>query len=87
MYQLQFLEPAQRALKSFDRSISLRILRKVNWLAQNAEATQEEGLHGDLAGDCKLREGDYRIIYQIDRKEKLIIVKVIGHRSEVYNRR
>jgi len=35
----------------------------------------------------KLREGDHRIIYQILRKEKLILIHCIGHRKDVYRRR
>lgn len=38
----------------------------------------------DLAGLCKLRVGDYRIIYWVYRSDKLIRVYRIQHRSEVY---
>ena len=41
-------------------------------------------LKGDLTGLYKLREGDYRIVYQILRGEKVIIIHSIGHRREVY---
>ncbi|HMH44966.1 MAG TPA: type II toxin-antitoxin system RelE/ParE family toxin [Pyrinomonadaceae bacterium] len=32
----------------------------------------------------KLREGDYRIIYELLRSEEAIVVHLIGHRREVY---
>jgi len=41
----------------------------------------------ELSGLYKLREGDYRIIYEIIRKENVILVHSIGHRREVYQRR
>ncbi len=33
----------------------------------------------------KLRVGDYRIIYQIEQKEVIVLVVKIGHRREVYD--
>ena len=43
-----------------------------------------KGLRKNLSGFAKLREGDYRIIYQVSREEKIVFVRFIGHRSEVY---
>jgi mRNA interferase RelE/StbE len=39
-----------------------------------------------LAGLFKSREGDYRIIYEPIRRERLIIVHAIGHRKEIYKK-
>lgn len=86
MYRLRFPESTQKAFNGLDRSVSVRILRKLTWLAKNADEVQEEGLRGDLSRFSKLREGDYRILYEIDFEEKVIIVHEIGHRSEVYKR-
>ena len=41
-------------------------------------------LRQSLKGHRKLRVGDWRIIYRIDRKD--IIILKIGHRREVYQR-
>jgi len=32
----------------------------------------------------RVREGDYRMVYYIDDKEKMITVVRIGHRRDVY---
>jgi mRNA interferase RelE/StbE len=40
----------------------------------------------DLAGLCKLRVGDYRILYWNYPSQKLIRIYRIQHRSEVYRR-
>lgn len=42
------------------------------------------GMPEDLAGLCKLRVGDYRILYWIYPPKKLIRLYRIQHRSEVY---
>jgi mRNA interferase RelE/StbE len=41
-------------------------------------------LKGELSGLFKLREGDYRIIYQILHKERTLVIHAIGHRREIY---
>jgi len=43
-----------------------------------------EFLHGDLKGRRKFRVGDYRIIYQAEKKDIIIFVFRIAHRKEVY---
>lgn len=87
MYLLQFPESVRRALHKLDRSVSARILRKLNWLATNAEGAKPEGLRGDMAGYSKLREGDYRVVYEIRHDDKVILIHSIGHRSDIYKDR
>jgi len=86
IYNIRILEAATRELERLDRMIGRRIAKRINWLAENLESIKPQGLKGDLAGLYKLREGDYRIIYQILRKEKIILIHSIGHRRDVYRR-
>jgi mRNA interferase RelE/StbE len=44
-------------------------------------------LNGDLRGLFKLREGSYRIIFEILHEEKVILVHAVGHRRDVYKQR
>ncbi len=44
-------------------------------------------LVGDLAGLFSARRGDYRIIYEIDDRAKVVVVHRIQHRRTVYRRR
>lgn len=41
-----------------------------------------------LAGrdDFRIRVGDYRIVYAVDDKKRLVLVARIAHRREVYRR-
>ena len=84
MYEVRLYEEARRNLERFDKTIVRRILRKLNWLAENAEMIEPKGLRKNLSGFAKLREGDYRIIYQVSHEEEIIFVRFIGHRREVY---
>lgn len=84
MYQIRFLKDAVRDLEKLDKPIARRIVRKLDWLKENAETIQPKDLRKNFAGLGKIREGDYRIIYEMIHAEKIIIIHFIGHRSEVY---
>jgi len=84
MYRVRFVKDAVRDLENLDQANARRVARKINWLAENAETIQPKGLQKNLAGLAKIREGDYRIIYQIIDAEKVIIIHFVGHRREIY---
>lgn len=84
MYQIRILREASRSLENLDKSVARRIVRKISWLAENAETVQPKGLRKNLSGLSKLREGDYRIFYQVINEEKTVIIQFIGHRREIY---
>jgi len=44
------------------------------------------GMPEDLAGLCKMRVGDFRILYWHYPAQKLVRIYRIQHRSEVYRR-
>jgi mRNA interferase RelE/StbE len=87
VFALRILKSASRELKRIDPPIAQRIVDRIRWLAENFEQITPEPLKGNLAGFFKLREGDHRILYEALRKERLIVVHYIGHRSEIYKRR
>jgi mRNA interferase RelE/StbE len=86
-YVVRILKEATRELERLDKAVGRRITQRINWLAKNLENINFEGLKGDLAGFYKLREGDYRIIYEILHDEQAIIIHSIGHRREVYRKK
>jgi mRNA interferase RelE/StbE len=42
-----------------------------------------ERLSGNWAGHCRIRTGDYRLVFRVE-KDVILVVK-IGHRKEVYD--
>ena len=87
MYDIRILEDASHELAHLDKPVGRRIAERVNWLASNLDDIRPEALTGDLIGLYKLRVGDYRVIYEIVRKEKTIVIHAIGHRREIYRKR
>lgn len=86
-FEPRILKAAGRDLERLDKPIARRIVQRIRWLSENVETIKPEALKGDLAGLFKLREGDYRIIYEVVRKERLLIIHGIGHRSQIYKRK
>ena len=83
-YRVQLRPGAADALKKLDRKVGQRILDKLKWVAAHAENVRHETLSAHLQAFYKLRVGDYRVIYALERADKIIDVYFMGHRREVY---
>lgn len=87
MFTPRILKSASRELARLDAVVARRIVDRIRWLAANLEQIKPEPLTGDLSGLFKLREGDYRIVYEILRRERLVLIHSVGHRSKIYKRK
>ena len=83
-YQVQFLDEAEEDLTKLDPTVRERIFRKLRWLSENFEVITPTPLSADLRGFFKLHVGDYRAVYSINRKLKLILIHLVGHRRDIY---
>jgi mRNA interferase RelE/StbE len=87
VYRVRILDAAKRELARLDKPLARRIIERITWLATNLDTISPEALTGELAGLCKLRVGDYRVIYEILHTEQTLVIHVVGHRREIYRRR
>ena len=72
-----------RELDALPDKIQLQIIERIDGLAENPRPPGAVKIVG--SGDIwRLRHGDYRIIYQVADKVRLVVVTKIGHRREVY---
>ncbi len=85
-YEIRFLPEAVVELKRLDSVVSRRIAARLDWLRSNLDSITPQALTGKLAGLYKLRVGDYRVVYEILRNERAIVVQSAGHRSDIYRR-
>ncbi|MDN3515126.1 MAG: type II toxin-antitoxin system RelE/ParE family toxin [Candidatus Brocadia sp.] len=87
MYKITFLPDAEDSFKNLDKPIQRRIAQKIDWLAENADKVIHhplKSLPDDLRGLCKVRIGDYRIIYWVYNGTKQIKIYEIEHRGKDY---
>jgi mRNA interferase RelE/StbE len=86
-YRVEIGSRADAQLAELDSAIGTSVEHKILWLAENAAVMIHRRLVGmpdDLAGLCKLRIGDWRILYWVYHREEIIRIYRIQHRSEVY---
>ena len=86
-YQVEVGGQADAQLAALDAAIGASVERKIQWLADNGAGMVHRRLvrmPDDLAGLCKLRVGDYRILYWVYPSKRLVRIYRIQHRSEVY---
>ena len=85
-YSLEFEERARRDLSRLDAQMEQQVLSKLSDLAGMAGTVQHHALTGQYRGQFRLRVGDYRARYELDRANRLITVLRVQHRREAYRR-
>jgi len=83
VYEVFLERAAERDLKSLSVQIFQRILPRIKSLAQNPRPSGCHKLSGSR-NDWRIRVGDYRIIYEINERAKVVRVMRVRHRREVY---
>ena len=82
IYSVRIKASAVKALKKIALKDRERVISAIDALAINPAAGGV--LKGEFAGLRRLRVGDYRIIYEVNDGELLVLVIRIGHRQGVY---
>jgi len=82
-YRVDFTPSAARAFRKLDGSVQDQLTPKINALSLNPRPHGVEKISG-AANRYRIRSGDYRVIYAIEDKLRLVVVAVIAHRREVY---
>ncbi len=83
-FTIDWKEGAVRQLERLQDLISKRIYKKVGELKEDVFSKDVKKLRGENA--FRLRIGDYRVIFDMDIKNKVISILKIGHRKKIYKR-
>lgn len=75
-------KPVRKKLLKLPVHVHKKIVKALTSIQENPLSGIK--LHGELVQYYKYRVGDYRIVYQFNKKEKLVIVVKIEHRQGVY---
>ena len=82
MYSIEIRRQAQRTLDKLPRSDFQAVIEAIKDLAQTPRPRGIEKVK--TTGLWRIRQGDYRIVYAIDDKAKLVTIVRVGHRREIY---
>lgn len=80
--KVKILLKAEKRLKSAPIYIKEKILIQIDKLAEDPFPKKTKKLTSQLG--YRIRVGDWRIIYIVDKKKELIAIARIAHRKEVY---
>ncbi len=84
MYRITFTKQAVRDLRKMPRDTALLVRQKLELLAQDPFAKRNSATRLQGREGYRLRVGDWRVIYEIDQQEIVILVLKVAPRREVY---
>ena len=82
-YQIFFSFKAKKQLEKLEKVEQERIIKSLERIRIRPEAYITK-----LVGDpgYKLRVGNYRVILEIEKEKLLILILIIGHRKNIYEK-
>lgn len=83
VYRVEFAPQAIRDFRKLERHLQKKLKPHIDRLAENPFPQNIKKLAGD-DDFYRIRVGDYRIVYQVQKKILLVLVVKIGHRKDVY---
>ncbi|OGI60737.1 hypothetical protein A2641_00325 [Candidatus Nomurabacteria bacterium RIFCSPHIGHO2_01_FULL_37_25] len=81
-YQIQVQKSAKKQLDKIPSIYRSKIGKAIDSLA--FDPFQGKKLEGELRGNYSIRVWPYRIIYQIYKKELIVLIIEVGHRQGIY---
>lgn len=82
MVSAKWSDEALEDIGKLDSTIRERVLAKVSWFEKNFSDVVSDRLHYRLREMYKLRVGDYRVIYSVNKD--YVTIEVVRHRRDVY---
>ena len=83
MYSIEFERQVCKDLRQLTPRQMDRIQMKIDSLAQDPRPPECKRVK-TIPGYLRIRCGDHRILYEVDDKEKLVIINRVRHRREAY---
>lgn len=80
--KISILPKAVKTLSKIPDDIQTKIIRRIDDLAVDALPKSSKKLTNQPG--YRIRVGDWRILYIVDKKKRLVIIARIAHRKDVY---
>ena len=83
MYKLRVSAQARKKLKQLSKRRQHAVISALDEIKEDPFVAKP--LTRELTGRFSYRIGVYRIIYKVNKKDKIIEIITVGHRAFVYN--
>jgi len=84
VYHLEIKRSAAKELEKIQKADRLRIIDRIQSLTKDPRPHGSKKLSGEEK--YRIRQGNYRILYQIHESIVTVVVVKIGHRRDVYKK-
>ena len=81
-FEIEFRASVEKELKKIPQKDQIRILRSIALLSTDPHPPTSKKLSGQ--DRYRLRQGDYRILYEVFDQRLVIVIVKIGHRRDVH---
>jgi mRNA interferase RelE/StbE len=81
-YSLEVKRSASKEIGALPKADCQRVVAKIRLLAGEPRPHGCEKISG--AEKYRIRQGDFRILYEIDDSRRVVIIVKVGNRKEVY---
>jgi mRNA interferase RelE/StbE len=81
-YSLRIKSSAAKEIGALPKSERERVIAAIDSLREDAQ--QGTQLKGSATGLRRIRVGNYRIIFEVQKSELVILVLRVGHRKDIY---
>ena len=80
--KILFVKSAEKELLRLNKSLGQRIFQKIRLLKDDPYGQNSQKL--EESRGYRIRIGDYRVVYTIDKENQTLLIIKIGHRREIY---
>lgn len=82
-YRIEISSTAEKALKKIPKKYLIKIVESIQVLAINPFPEGCRKLAGE-EGTYRIRQGNYRIIYEVEGNKLKVLILKVGHRKDIY---
>ena len=83
-YRIVLSGKAEKDIRRLDKPVRDRVVKAIKDLSLVRYPQQFKPLIGSKIAQCRLRMGDYRVLYDVYDKDREVLVIRAGHRRDIY---
>lgn len=83
-FSIVWLKSAHKSFEKLPASVRKAIIKQIDFLLTPHENSDIKKLKGYM-DFYRLRVGDYRVIFLVNKQAQQIRIAAVGHRREIYN--
>ncbi len=84
MYHIKFKKKAQKELFKLPSVMIKKVAATIDQLESDPRPEGSKKLKGSSENLWRIRIGDYRVIYMIEEVIKVVEIRKVGHRKDIY---